>query len=146
MTTAQPFVIEEDGSEAVATEVRARLRSFNERIAGPLNTKPLVLGVRDQAGTVIGGLVGEFFWNTLLVEVLWVDEPHRNNGMGTALLTRAEKLAREHLCDSIYLSSFTFQAPAFCAKKGYMTIGKLAGVPKGSAWHWLAKPLHTNAV
>lgn len=90
--------------------------------------------------------MGEFFWNALLVEVLWVDEQYRNNGLGTKLLMRAEGLARERSCDLVYLSTFLFQAPSFYAKNGYAVIGELAGLPRGAARRWYAKRLAKDAI
>jgi len=141
-----PYVITEEGGEEVAAELSRRLRQFNERSAGPLNIKRLVLTTRDEADTLIAGLLGEFFWNTLFVGVLWVDELHRGKKLGRSLLERAERLAAERLCDSIYLSTFSFQAPEFYAKRGYKQIGSLDGSPKGHERYWFAKLLGKSAV
>jgi GNAT superfamily N-acetyltransferase len=134
--------IEKESASAVAEELASRLKRFNELRAGLLNTQPLVLSVRDSVGNVMAGLTGELFWNALYVEVLWVDEQYRGEGYGAALLEHAEKVACEHFCEAVYLSTFGFQAPSFYIRQGYKVIGELWNVPKGSSRQWFCKSLH----
>ena len=50
------------------------------------------------------------------------------------MLEAAEELARERGCRQILVSSFTFQAPAFYQRNGYVEIGRTEGIPvEGSA-------------
>jgi GNAT superfamily N-acetyltransferase len=132
---------EDANCERIAAELRARITEFNEGIIGPLNTREVVLSVRDDAGNLIAGLTGEMFWNVLHVEVLWVDEKHRRKNHGAALLKHAEQLAAEQSCAAVYLSTFGFQAPGFYSKHGYQMIGDLPDVPKHSVRRWFWKRL-----
>jgi GNAT superfamily N-acetyltransferase len=78
---------------------------------GPRNTFNFVLSVRDGQGELVAGLIGETLWNALLVSVLWVHAAHRKSGYGTALMGRAEQIARERACEVVFLNTMTFQAP-----------------------------------
>jgi len=89
----RPISFEENADE-VAAELDTRLGQFNDQQAGPRNGLKFVLALRDDNGE----LVGETLWNTLYVGVLWVRVQHRGNGYGTALMERAEQVAREHGC------------------------------------------------
>lgn len=137
---------EEEGSTSTTQELDSRLRKFNEERAGPLNWKPLVLSIRNDSGDLIAGLSGEFFWNMLFVDVLWVDETHRGKAYGSSLLRFAEREASEHGSDVVYLSTFGFQAPDFYSRQGYSLIGELDGAPRGSKRQWFAKNLGKGVV
>jgi GNAT superfamily N-acetyltransferase len=117
------------------------LKLFNERAAGPYNDQPLSLAVRNHDGTLIGGLIGLFYWNMLHVDLLWVDDDHRRSGCGTALLARAEEVAAQRGCEVIFLNTYGFQAPGFYAKRGYTAFGVLTDAPKSSDTTWFAKRL-----
>jgi GNAT superfamily N-acetyltransferase len=123
-----------------------RLRAFNEASAGPLRTKDVVLAVRDETGRLIAGLTAEIFWNALYINILWVDEEHRQRGYGAVLLRRAEDAGRAESCEVAYLSTFDFQAPGFYGKYGYDVVGELQDVPPGSRCRWFGKKLRRDAV
>jgi hypothetical protein len=77
----------------------------------------------------VAGLVGETFWNALLVSVLWVHAQHRKSGYGTALMGRAEQIAKARACDVVFLNTMTFQAQGFYSKLGYQVFGELTDAP-----------------
>jgi GNAT superfamily N-acetyltransferase len=133
--------IEKENASAVAAEIGSRLRVFNEDHAGPLNYERLVLSARDEDGALLAGLSADFHWNCLYLDVLWVDPKHRGKGLGTSLLSEAERIAKERSCDLVYLSTFQFQAPEFYAKHGYSLVGALHGVPRNSSRQWFSKAL-----
>ena len=139
-------IVEEEDPSSVAEELESRLKRFNEQYAGPANTRPLVLSVRDSAGTLIAGLTGEFFWNALYVAVLWVDEPHRGTHYGASLLHRAERIAHERGSEAVYLNTLGFQAPGFYLRQGYKVIGEMHGVPHGCTRQWFCKWLSDDAI
>jgi GNAT superfamily N-acetyltransferase len=126
---------------AVAAELDSRLDEFNEAQVGPRNTHNFVLSVRDAKGDLLAGLVGETLWNALRVSVLWVHPEHRKSGYGTALMRRAEQIARERACEVVFLNTMTFQAPAFYSKLDYEVCGELTGAPRGYGRLWFCKRL-----
>ena len=131
----------EANPDAVAAELDTRLKQFSEDQAGPRNTLHFVLAVRDGEGELVGGLIGETLWNALLVSVLWVHARHRNIGYGTALMSRAEQIARERDCEVAFLNTMTFQAPGFYSKLGYEMFGELRDAPRGHSRVWFCKRL-----
>jgi GNAT superfamily N-acetyltransferase len=135
-----PITVEAN-AVAVAAELDSRLAQFNEEHVGPRNTFNFVLSVRDDHGDLVGGLIGETLWNALLVSVLWVHAQHRKTGYGTALMRRAEQIARERACEVAFLNTMTFQAPAFYSKLGYKVFGELTDAPRGYGRLWFGKRL-----
>lgn len=137
------IVAEESDKDAVAEELGRRLREYNEQKAGSLRDSQLVLSMRADNGEIIAGLTAEIFWNAMYIEVLWVHERCRGNGYGAQLMREAERTALARECNVSYLTTFSFQAPAFYASLGYRRLGKLQDMPPGASLDWLYKPLAT---
>lgn len=117
------------------------LRAFTDGYAGPVNARPFAIFVRDDAGNVLGGLDAELRWTWLFISHLWLPEPLRGHGLGTALLARAEAFAREQDCEAVYLDTLEFQAVSFYKRRGYGIYGVLEGFPPDSRRFHLQKSL-----
>ena len=135
--------VRREGDIAVTREaVLAGLSAHNASRVGPRNTQPLALSVRDDAGTIVGGLIGELKWEWLYVELLWIDDAHRGAGHGEALLAMAEQTARDHGAKGVFLGTMSIQAPGFYPKLGYREYGLLENYPvTGSNLHHFMKTL-----
>src|SRR5688572_15851996 len=130
----------ESDHDAFGMELFQHLRAYNESQAGPLAAEVISLSVRTGDGALVGGLVGEMFWDALFIRTLWVDEAHRRSGLGGRLMAEAERRARARPCAWIYTSTFEFQAPDFYAKQGFTPFGELP-IPAGSRLQWFRKAL-----
>jgi GNAT superfamily N-acetyltransferase len=83
------------------------------------------------AGTLIGGLIGETVWEWLSVRLLWVDPAHRGAGHGRRLLAAAEAEGRQRGCRNARLSTFSFQAAGFYERCGWRQVLALENFPRG---------------
>lgn len=118
------------------------LSAHNEARVGPRRTEPLALSLRNEAGTVVGGLIGELKWEWLYVDLLWIDEAHRGAGHGEALLAMAEQAARDHGARGVYLATMSIQAPGFYPRMGYREFGRMEDYPvAGQRIHHFVKAL-----
>lgn len=135
--------IQRETDDAAAKDaIIAGLRAYNEARVGERNPEPLVLGLRDDDGAIVGGLIGEISWEWLHVQFLWIDDAHRGAGHGAALMAMAEKAAREHGARGVYLATMSLQAPDFYPKLGYVQYGVLEDYPvAGERIHQFAKAL-----
>ncbi|MEU3688119.1 GNAT family N-acetyltransferase [Streptomyces narbonensis] len=95
----------------------------------------------DESGELIGGLSGWTWGGLLGIEMLWVREDSRRDGWGAKLLLAAEEEARRRGCDRASVSSFTFQAPDFYRRQGYVETGRTLGIPGGAEDVHFHKPL-----
>ena len=136
-----PPTINLESNEAVAAEIDAALKHWNERQVGPLNTEHIALTIRDENGELLAGLVAEMFWTFLYVADLWVKDDHQRRGYGTALLNHVEAIARARPCHVSFLSTMAFQAPKFYEKCGYTAFGELPHAPHPLGRTWFAKRL-----
>ena len=114
------------------------LIEHNQRAAGDGKWQPLAITVRDNAGRVVGGLWGYTLYGFLFVELLAMGEA-RGEGIGRAVMERAEAEARRRGCTGMWLDTFTFQAPRFYPKLGFTEFGRIAGHPPGHDRLFLVK-------
>jgi GNAT superfamily N-acetyltransferase len=105
---------------------------------------PLRLFVRDEFGAIQGGLLASTRWHWLLIDVLWVADEHRGQGFGSALLERAEIIARSRGCRAAILDTREFQARQFYERAAYRVFGELSDYPPGWRAYWMHKSLLTD--
>ena len=121
--------------------VRVALTQFNNGCVENDGHSPLNLIEYDSEGNVIAGLLGGTYWGWMYVDILWVHESHRQNGLGSKLLSEAEKEALRRGCHHVHLDTMSWQAPEFYKKHGYTVIGILPDIPNGNQKYLLMKAL-----
>jgi GNAT superfamily N-acetyltransferase len=101
-----------------------------------------LLAVRAGEGdALLGGLSGWSWGGEGFVDRLWVAPAHRGRGLGTALMDAAEAELDRRGCARVLLTTHSFQAPGFYARRGYAVVTQVEDHPPGHAWLVLAKPL-----
>lgn len=79
----------------------------------------------DAAGSVIGGLFASTQFKWLKVDIMATRPEVRGQGVGGALLARAEEEARARGCSYAYVDTMDYQAPGFYERAGYRIAGEL---------------------
>ncbi len=97
--------------------------------------------VRDENDAVVGGIRAICYWNTLHIELTWLSEGLRGSGIGSELMTSAEKFAKENGCQKALVETTSWQAKPFYEKVGYKHIATIPDRPKGHASYFLTKEL-----
>lgn len=121
--------------------ILAPLRAHNLAHAGDPNARPVAILLADAAGARVGGLLGRCSYGWMFVEYLAVPEAHRAAGYGTALMRRAEEIARDEACVGIWLDTFSFQARGFYEKLGFTLCGQIDEFPPGHQRFFLQRRL-----
>ena len=128
-------------TESEINYIREALDRFNwERVGADCHT-PLNIAEYDEHGNLIGGILGGTYWGWLYVDILWVQEDHRRQGIGSALLRKAEQEALNRGCHHVHVDTMSWQAPAFYQKHGYEILGILPDIPTGNQKYLLMKAL-----
>lgn len=124
--------------------VRARLNAVNFALVPPAGAQKeyCFLKAEDAAGHLIGGCILCISpWKLAHLEVLWIQEDCRRQGIGSALVREAERLGREKGCSRMLLETFDFQARPFYEKNAYKLCGTIRDWPRGHANYSLLKRL-----
>ena len=139
---AEAIRIEFGENPSYEKQVRRHLDTFNagfrtellKRLQcdwpGPL---PLQVYALDDNDRLVGGLVGQTHAIPMWAEIdlLWVDESCRGQGIGRRLLAEAETRSREAGCEGLRLTTASFQGSGFYERYGYSLFGRLEDCPPG---------------
>lgn len=131
------------GDAALDLRLGAELSAHNLAASGVSDQRELTVRVDDAQGELLAGLSG-WTWGTCAgIGMVWVRDECREQGWGRALLDAAEAEARRRGCFRIFVSSFTFQAPAYYEKHGYREQARIENYPlDGAADVYLVKSLN----
>jgi GNAT superfamily N-acetyltransferase len=128
------------------------LRKLNEylppmMIQHPPDAQLLDISMDDVEGDVVAGISAATYRGTLYLDMLWVDEPMRGQGIGHRLVQMAEEQARERQCVRARVQVATPGAAAYFAGLGYAVNGAAQLMPAERhhptqhAVYWLVKEL-----
>ena len=118
-----------DADPSLDASLSAALDAHNIPAAGAGEQREFTVRVDDEQGQLLAGLSG-WTWGTCAgLAMVWVREDSRAQGWGAQLLRAAEDVARERGCVQVTVSSFTFQAPGFYERHGYVETGRTEGLP-----------------
>ena len=117
------------------------LHKYNIEQAGDNKFQRLCFVLQGPDQEIVGGVLGEIYWEWLYIDLMWVKEELRGQGHGHRLLTSVEDEARRHGAKNVYLDTFSFQAPNFYKHHGYQVFGELPDFPSGFQRSFLKKQL-----
>ena len=107
------------------------ISAFNAAATGYHDGRMLSVAVRGDGGDLRAGLYGWTWGGCGYIDLLWVRDDQRGNGLGARLLAAAEAEIRRRGCDRVTLDTHSFQAPDFYARLGYTECGRTPGYPHG---------------
>src|SRR5207247_8363303 len=108
------------------------LARFNQQQSGISDSRPLAVIVRDpQTKDPVGGLTGRTSLGLLFIDLFFLPDNLRRDGLGSRLLRLAEGEARQRGCVGGVLYKINFQAPAFYERRGYRVLGTDPCLPPG---------------
>ncbi|HTQ34547.1 MAG TPA: GNAT family N-acetyltransferase [Stellaceae bacterium] len=117
------------------------LADFNREKFGRVDTRTLDILVRDKRGEIVGGLLGRSSLGLFFLDLFYLPEALRGDGLGSELIRQAEDEARKRGCAAAFVYTVTFQAPGFYERHGYRRFGEIACPPDGATRIFLSKPL-----
>jgi ribosomal protein S18 acetylase RimI-like enzyme len=126
-----PFETVEEPSAEDMSFLGDRLYEFNSGTTGFHDGRLFGAFLRDDDGVMIAGMHGHTWGGTCEVSRLWVKEDLRHQGIGLRLMEAAEEEARRRGCGQMFLTTHSFQAPAFYERLGFEEIGRITDYPAG---------------
>lgn len=124
------ITLEADPDPSLRAQILEPIAAHNENAAGPSGWGLLAIAVRNGAGEVGGGLWGRIGYGFLFVELLALG-PARGRGLGRKVMALAEEEARRRGLVGMWLDTWTFQAPDFYPKLGFVEYGRISEYPPG---------------
>jgi GNAT superfamily N-acetyltransferase len=137
----QPLAFDDAPSPEIRGALGRAINAFHSRTV-PHESHRFAFLLRDSDDELTAGVVGVLSWGWLFIEALWVDDALRGQGVGRALMARAESHALSQGCHAAWLD--TFQARDFYLALGYSPFGTLEDYPKGQTRAFLRKALTTG--
>jgi len=127
------------GTPETAEEVHRCLQTYNAQYLTDFDE--FTFCVRDASGALLGGIAATRELDCVTIDYLYVEERARKNGLGQALLARAEAEGRRQGARRVILNTFSFQAPEFYEKQGYQSFGAVEPCLGGYGQYFYRKDL-----
>ncbi len=131
--------LEADERDEVLTALMAGMKAFNNAAVPNVNSHKIVAAIRDDAGRIVGGVIGRLGGDSVYLEVVYNDERVRGTGMGREMMLLAEAEARRLGAREAWLYTMSFQAKPFYEKLGYRQFAELKWLD--GARHFMRKDL-----
>jgi GNAT superfamily N-acetyltransferase len=90
---------------------------------------------------VLGGFLGRTSLGLLFIDLVYLPDSVRGNGLGSRMLEMAETEARERGCRRAVLYTISFQAPGFYERHGWREFGRVPCDPPGTDRVFMTKEL-----
>lgn len=125
-------------AEAVVT---GGLAAYNAQKFRTGDAATLDVLVHDEGAEPFGGLLGHTSFGLFFLDLFYLPEELRGNGLGSRIIALAENEARRRGCTAAFVYTVTFQAPGFYERHGYRRFGEIACPPDGATRIFLSKRL-----
>jgi ribosomal protein S18 acetylase RimI-like enzyme len=122
-----------------------RIYEYNAAATGYRDGESFTAVYESDSGNVEAGSCGHTWGGCCYISYLWVSESFRARGVGSELLCAVEGHARKKRCRVVLVSSHSFQAPEFYARRGYEQVARVQDHPIGHANVFYAKRLDDGA-
>jgi len=134
------LVIENQHPKAVRDRISYGIREYNIPFFGFQDmSDPFCLYIQNERYEVIAGIYGSIWNHYSYIDVLWVEESYRKQGIGTFLMKQTEKFLRSKGSKKVRLDTFDFQAPLFYEKLGFKCFGMIPKCIEGRDRFYLEK-------
>ncbi|MFC5445599.1 GNAT family N-acetyltransferase [Rhizobium halophytocola] len=125
--------------EAARADILDRLKAYNNALLGPTDRRELFIPLRNDAGEIDGGLIGYTGRGWLSIEMVYVPERLRGQGMAGRLLQTAEDEARRRGCRGAVIDTINPVARRAYEAQGFSVFGRIDGFTGDFDLTWLIK-------
>lgn len=127
--------------EASLAAVLDGLKSFNVGLIGASDLRKLAVLIKDKDGATIGGLTGHTVRGWLYIDMIFVPDHLRGQGVATQLFKTAEAEAISRGCRAAWLDTTNPDALRLYLSLGYTICGELPDFAHGLSCYFLNKRL-----
>lgn len=119
--------------------LQAPITSSTARTATGANESRLDISLDNPDSDVVAGIAAYTAGESLVIELIWVHDALRGQGIGRHLIQMAEDAALVRGCTTVYITYAS--CTGFYQKLGYSVTAKLTHFPMGSTFYRLQKAL-----
>jgi GNAT superfamily N-acetyltransferase len=141
IVTTYSFTIDEAPSSEDVETLSRELTVHAIPYTGVAGFREIAVFMRDEKGTLVGGVWGYVNWNWLWIGAVWLSASLRGGGHGRHMMEALESTARERGCRYSHLDTFSFQARPFYEGLGYEVFATLDDYPPGHQRFFMKKAL-----
>ena len=123
------------------TLLKAEIKKFREDFDFSTERVDLQYVVLDN-DQFVGGIYGNFQFEYLFINVLFVDKKYRGKRIASKLMHMIETESHTRGITNLYLTTFEFQALDFYKKQGYKVVMTIEDFPKDFAEYTLYKNIN----
>lgn len=134
-----PIFLDESGNERIKQAIRNGLNDFNTLYFNDCPEKKFSIYLPHDTSKIIGGILGNINRQRAWANVVWVDEEHRGQSIGTLLWKKLEGYVRDNKCSLIFVGTLDFHAKPFYEKLGCKCQITLPKWIDRYDQHWLEK-------
>lgn len=118
-----------EADEALERRLSDELDAFNAAATeGFSPSRELTVRI-ERSGELIAGVAGWTWGEAAGIALTWVRDSERGSGAGAAAIKTFEDEARQRGAQRAFVTSFTFQAPSFYERLGYLETFRWDGIP-----------------
>jgi len=136
-----PILLDESENQEIKKSIFDGVNFFNNPYFGEEKQQDFSLYVQESSESIIGGITGKVGRHYAWVNILWVDQAYRNQGIGALLWKKLESYLRKKDCPLILIGAFESSTKLFYEKLGYQLQGTVPKWIGGYDQHWLEKRL-----
>lgn len=140
MATNDIFIDETDNS-VINSVIKKGIIDYNAPFFGSNPSQPFTIYIKDLKSEVIAGLTGFYKGKYVRVDLFWVHNEYRHQGLGKKLILKLEEFSKTKGCYYIQLDTFDFQARPFYEKLGFECIGTISRWVEDRDCHFMRKTI-----
>jgi GNAT superfamily N-acetyltransferase len=140
----RPIAVRVGDAPLIEAFLAERIYEYNAAATGYHDAESYTAVQEDGSGAIEAGVSGYTWGGCCFISYLWVAASARGKGLGSGLLTAVERHAVERRCRLVLVSSHSFQAPEFYARRGYERRAHINDHPVGHSSNFYSKRLDRN--
>ena len=133
--------LEKNPKSNTTKQIRNGLISHNLANSAISQGETFALKAYSKKQELVGGLVAWQWGGCIEIEYLWVAKQARGAKLGTKLLNQLESLLSGYAHKTIITNTYSFQAPEFYLKNGFVITDKTVGYPDNVTKFFLKKTI-----
>lgn len=116
-------------------EIDKRLHSSSNTACSVVSEQPYTIFVTSTKNKIIAGTIGQIIeyknmGKSCKISTVWVDEKHRQCGLGKEIMNATINYAKNKKCQNIHVETYEWQAKPFYEKCGFTTVAVAPNVQK----------------